>query len=245
MLESGKGQRRTGLELLTPTEIIGLLTAEYGALPRRPRRDPLDELVLGVLSQNTSDANSGRAFARLKEAFPGRRSLLAADTRRIEEAIRPGGLAPTKAVRIRSLLAEIGSRRGSLDLRFLKELPLAESRSWLESLPGVGPKTAAVVLLFSLDRPALPVDTHVHRVARRLGLVPSKASAAQTQSLLEPLLTPEEVYPFHMYLIEHGRRTCLARRPRCPVCALRKQCPSASIFLAQGSGVRYTGASKT
>jgi endonuclease-3 len=218
------------LEPLTPKEIIGLLTAEYGALPRRPRRNPLDELVLGVLSQNTSDSNSGRAFARLKEAFPDWRSLLAADGQRIEEAIRPGGLAPTKAVRIRSLLAEVGGRRGSLDLRFLGELPVAESRAWLESLPGVGPKTAAVVLLFSLDRPALPVDTHVHRVARRLGLVLAKASAAQTQALLEPLLMPEEVYPFHIYLIEHGRRTCQARRPRCAVCALRRGCPSAGLF---------------
>jgi len=215
---------------LEPREIIELLAAEYGALPRRPRRDPLDELVLGVLSQNTSDANSGHAFARLKDAFPDWRSLLAAETQRIEEAIRPGGLAPTKAVRIKSLLAEIGSRRGSFDLRFLGDLPAAESRSWLESLPGVGPKTAAVVLLFSLDRPALPVDTHVHRVARRLGLVPEKASAAQTQALLEPLLAREEVYPFHIYLIEHGRRTCLARRPRCPVCVLRQKCLSASLF---------------
>ncbi len=223
---------------MEPREIIGLLASEYGALRRRPRRDPLDELVLGVLSQNTSDANSGRAFARLKESFPDRRSLLAAETRRIEEAIRPGGLAPTKATRIRSLLAEIGSRRGSLDLRFLGELPVAEARAWLESLPGVGPKTAAVVLLFSLDRPALPVDTHVHRVARRLGLVPSKASAAQTQSLLEPLLAPEEVYPFHMYLIEHGRRTCHARRPRCAVCVLRRGCPSAALFYPPNTGVR-------
>jgi endonuclease-3 len=228
---------------LEPREIIELLASEYGALPRRPRRDPLDELVLGVLSQNTSDANSGHAFARLKDAFPDWRSLLAAETQRIEEAIRPGGLAPTKAVRIKSLLAEIGSRRGSFDLRFLADLPPTESRSWLESLPGVGPKTAAVVLLFSLDRPALPVDTHVHRVARRLGLAPEKASAEQTQALLAPLLAPEEVYPFHIYLIEHGRRTCLARRPRCPVCVLRRGCPSAALFYPPRAGAREsTGA---
>ena len=215
---------------MEPKEIIELLASAYGELPRRPRRDPLDELVLGVLSQNTSDTNSGRAFDRLKDVFPDWQSALGAETPRIEEAIRPGGLAPTKAVRIKSLLAEIVDRRGSFDLRFLGDMPLSEARAWLESLPGVGPKTAAVTLLFSLDRPVLPVDTHVHRVALRLGLAPEKASAEQTQALLEPLLTPEEVYPFHMYLIQHGRRTCFARRPRCPICALRQGCPSAALF---------------
>ena len=215
---------------MEPKEIIELLTSAYGELPRRPRRDPLDELVLGVLSQNTSDTNSGRAFDRLKDVFPDWQSALGAETPRIEEAIRPGGLAPTKAVRIKSLLAEIVDRRGSFDLRFLGDMPLSEARAWLESLPGVGPKTAAVTLLFSLDRPVLPVDTHVHRVALRLGLAPEKASAEQTQALLEPLLAPEEVYPFHMYLIQHGRRTCFARRPRCPVCVLQQRCPSAVLF---------------
>ena len=215
---------------MEPKEIIELLASAYGELPRRPRRDPLDELVLGVLSQNTSDTNSGRAFDRLKDVFPDWQSALGAETPRIEEAIRPGGLAPTKAVRIKSLLAEIVDRRGSFDLRFLGDMPLSEARAWLESLPGVGPKTAAVTLLFSLDRPVLPVDTHVHRVALRLGLAPEKASAEQTQALLEPLLAPEEVYPFHMYLIQHGRRTCFARRPRCPVCVLQQRCPSAVLF---------------
>jgi endonuclease-3 len=215
---------------LEPKEIVDLLTAEYGALPRHQRRDPTDELVRTVLSQNTSDVNSGRAFARLKKAFPDWQAAMAADGRRVEETIRPGGLGPTKAVRIQALLSEVWQRKGSLDLSFLEGLPLEEARSWLESLPGVGPKTAACVLLFSLDRPALPVDTHVLRVARRLGLVPAKASAERAQERLEEVLEPEEVYPFHIYLIEHGRRTCLARRPRCGVCALRRGCPSASLF---------------
>lgn len=109
-------------------------------------------------------------------------------------------------------------------------MPLTEAKSWLRSLPGVGPKTAAVVLLFSLGKPAFPVDTHVHRVLRRLGLVPAKASATQAQEMLEPRLAPKDVYPFHMYLIVHGRRTCLARRPRCPECSLRQRCPSAELF---------------
>ncbi|MGD0765591.1 MAG: endonuclease III [Dehalococcoidia bacterium] len=226
---------------LTPKEIIRLLAAQYGAVPQRPRRDPLDELVLGVLSQNTSDANSGRAFARLKDAFADWQAVLAADRQQVEEAIRPGGLAPTKAARIQAMLAEILARRGSFDLSFLIDVPLEEAKSWLRSLPGVGPKTAAVVLLFSLGRPAFPVDTHVHRVLRRLGLAPAKASAVQAQEMVEPRLAPEDVYPFHMYLITHGRRTCLARRPRCPECDLRHQCPSATSFypsLGASTGAR-------
>jgi endonuclease-3 len=229
------------LEALTPKDIIDLLAAQYGEPPRRPRRDPLDELVLGVLSQNTSDVNSGRAFARLKNAFAGWQSVLAAERLRVEEAIRPGGLAPTKAARIQAMLADILERRGAFDVSFLTDLPLEEAKSWLRSLPGVGPKTAAVVLLFSLGRPAFPVDTHVHRVLRRVGLVPSKASAVQAQEMLEPRLAPEDVYAFHMYLITHGRRTCLARRPRCPECHLRHRCPSAASFypsLSASTGAR-------
>jgi endonuclease III len=218
------------LEPLTPKEIIELLAAQYGELPRRPRRDPLDELVLGVLSQNTSDVNSDRAFAQLKRVFPSWQSVVEAPSSRVEEAIRPGGLAPTKSLRIRAMLAEVLKRGGSFDLSFLREMPLDEAEAWLTSLPGVGPKTAAVVLLFSLGRPAFPVDTHVHRVLRRLGLAPPRASATQAQAMWEPRLAPEEVYLFHMYLIVHGRRTCVARRPRCPECSLRHRCPSATTF---------------
>ena len=218
------------MELLTPKEIIALLAAQYGEPPQRPRRDPLAELVLGVLSQNTSDVNSGRAFTRLKEAFPGWQDVLAASPARVEEAIRPGGLAPTKSVRIRAMLSEILRRRGSFDLAFLGDMPLDEAEAWLRSLPGVGVKTAAVVLLFSLGRPAFPVDTHVHRVLLRLGLAPPGASATRAQALWEPLLAPDEVYHFHMYLIVHGRRTCGARRPRCPECNLRHRCPAALSF---------------
>ncbi len=215
-------------DLLSPAQILDLLTREYGPLLRRLRRDPTSELVLTVLSQNTSDVNSGRAFARLQAAFPDWQAAMTADVRRVEEAIKPGGLAPTKAPRIQALLAEVWRRRDSFDLSFLADLPLEEARAWLRSLPGVGPKTAACVLLFSLGRPALPVDTHVYRVAKRLGLVPPKASAEKAHELLEARLDPEEVYPFHIALVQHGRRTCLAQRPRCPSCALRHGCPSAA-----------------
>ena len=159
---------------LTPREILDLLNAEYGTPSPRPHRDPLSELILTILSQNTSDTNSGRAFARLLAAFPDWRAVMTADVRSVEEAIRPGGLAPSKAPRIQAMLGEIWARQGSLDLSFLQSMLIDEARAWLRSLPGVGPKTAACVLLFSLGKPALPVDTHVLRVARRLGLVPPR-----------------------------------------------------------------------
>ena len=218
---------------LTPKRIVELLEAEYGTTPWRPHDDPIAELVLTILSQNTSDANSGRAFIRLMDAFPDWAALLDADVGTIEEAIRPGGLAPTKAPRIQATLREVWARCGSFDLSFLREWPLEQARDFLRSLPGVGPKTAACVLLFALGRPALPVDTHVHRVAKRLGLTPERARAEQTAELLEPKLSPELVYPFHIQLIKHGRRTCSARRPDCPACPLRARCPSAAAFLRE------------
>ena len=212
---------------MTPARIIELLDGEYGTLPWRPAGAPIAELVLTLLSQNTSDSNSGRAFIRLLNEFPDYESLLDADVKKIEKAIQPGGLAPTKAPRMQAMLREVWSRRGSFDLAFLQEMPLEEARAWLRSLPGVGPKTAACVLLFSLGMPALPVDTHVHRVAIRLGLIPEKSTPEKAFELLEPMLKPDEVYPFHIQLIKHGRRTCSARKPKCSACPLAAGCPSA------------------
>ena len=222
--------RRRKAPAPTPARIVEVLDGEYGTVPWRSHNEPIGELVLTLLSQNTSDANSGRAFVRLLDAFPDWQSLLDADVKAIERAIQPGGLAPTKAPRLQAMLREVWSRRESFDLSFLREWPLEEARAWLRSLPGVGPKTAACVLLFSLGRSALPVDTHVHRVAKRLGLVPEKATAEQTHDLLEPMLTPEQVYPFHIQLIKHGRRTCSAQRPKCPECPLEPECPSPHAF---------------
>lgn len=215
--------------MLTPREIIDLLRQEYGELRWRPRSDSMSELVRTILSQNTSDTNSGRAFSRLVARFPTWESLLGADPTAIAEAIRVGGLAGVKAPRIKAIVEEVWARLGSFDLPFLAEMPLEEAKAWLRSLPGVGPKTAACVLLFALGRPALPVDTHVYRVAKRLGLVPPRVGAEEAHGLLEGMLAPDEVYPFHMSLIQHGRCICKAQRPLCPQCVLAHGCPSAPL----------------
>jgi len=220
-----RGRRKT--TPLPPAQVVERLDAAYGTLPFRPHGDPIAELILTVLSQNTSDHNSGRAFIRLLNDFPDWPSLLDADVKAIERAIQPGGLAPTKAPRIQAIVREVYARRQSFDLTFLRDLPLEEARDWLTSLPGVGPKTAACVLLFALGRPALPVDTHVHRVAKRLGLVPEKSTAEQAHRLLEAMVAPGDVYAFHIQLIKHGRRTCAAQRPKCAECPLADRCPSA------------------
>ncbi len=214
-----------GAPSLSPAEIVARIEPIYGLPPWRPHGDPMAELVLTLLSQNTSDRNSGRAFVRLLERYPTWDAVLAADTAEIEDAIAIGGLAPTKAARLKAMLAEIAERRGGLDLSHLSELPLDEAKAWLGELPGVGPKTAACVLMFALGRPALPVDTHVHRVAIRLGLIPPEMPAAQAHAALEAMTPPEQMYAFHVALIKHGRRLCTARRPRCGECPLLDSCP--------------------
>ena len=222
---------RTKVEPLSPKEIVERLSALYGEPVWRPHGDAMTELVLTILSQNTSDTNSGRAFMRLRSRFPSWKELMAADPAQIEAEIEVGGLARMKAPRLRAIVEEVWRRCRSFDLSFLGEMPLAEAKKWLRSLPGVGPKTAACVLMFALGRPALPVDTHVHRVSQRLGLVPAKAGAAEAHDLLEAMLEPQEVYPFHISLIKHGRRLCRAQRPLCPECPLRDRCPTAPLYL--------------
>ena len=189
----------------------------------------MTELVLTLLSQHTSDHNSGRAMHRLLAGFEDWDAVLNAPTEDVEEAIRPGGLAPTKSRRLQELLAAVRERVPDYDLRLLRDLPLDEAKAWLRSLPGVGPKTAACVLLFALGRPALPVDTHVERVTKRLGLIPPALPADRAHDVLEGLLTPEQVYAFHVDLIQHGRRTCAARAPRCDACPLRLRCPRVGV----------------
>ncbi len=196
----------------------------YGKPEQKVQRDPLSELVLTILTQNTSDVNSHRAYRRLKKRFPTWDQVREADEEELIEAIRVGGLANVKAPRIQAILDLLFEERGELSLSFLEEMPLEDAREYLLALPGVGPKTAACVLLFSLHRPALPVDTHVHRVSLRLGLVPEGTSAAKAHNLLEEKIPPELYYPFHLNMIEHGRTLCRSQNPLCEECPLQEIC---------------------
>ena len=189
-----------------------------------------------VLSQHTSDTNSGRAFAMLKARFPAWEQVLDAPVEEIAGAIRSGGLADQKAPRIKQILAEIEEREGRLELGRLNELDDQSVDSYLCSLPGVGPKTAACVLVFSMGRTAFPIDTHVHRIVRRLGWIDSKTSADQTHRRLGPQVPPEIRYELHMSLITHGRNVCRAQRPRCRECVLLDFCDAGPGFIARGEG---------
>jgi endonuclease III len=212
--------------------ILDKLDREYGRPLLRPHHRPIDELILTVLSQNTNDRNRDVAYDRLRERFPSWDAVRDAPVAEIEDAIRPGGLAPTKAVRIRQILEAIGED----DLSWLADAPLAEGRDYLTELPGVGRKTAACVLLFAFGRPDVPVDTHVYRVGARLGLWREKASFDEAHDEMLRLVRDDgqEAYETHVLLIRHGRRTCSARSPDCAVCPLRRMCPEGRRRLARG-----------
>lgn len=207
-------------------QILDLLKEEYGVPEWKPGPGPISVLVQTILSQNTSDTNSRGAFVSLLASFGSWENLAEADVDAIEHAIRHGGLGRVKAVYIKQALEEIERRRGQLELDFLSRLDLSEARDWLEQLPGVGIKTASCVLLFSLGMPALPVDTHILRVAKRLGLISSKTSSRQAHLLLGEMIPQEDVYQFHILTIEHGRRVCQAQRPLCHDCVLKEICPT-------------------
>ena len=225
-------RRRRTPNPLRPTAIINRLTREAPLTPWRATNDPVTELVLTLLSQNTSDTNSGRAFQQLLKRYPDWDSVLAAPVEELEETIRPGGLARTKAPRMQALLSQLRERLGSdWDASRLEDMPIDEAKTWLTELPGVGPKTAACVLLFSLGRPALPVDTHVHRVAIRLGLIGPRVAAVPAHDMLEAQLPPDKYYDFHVTLIRHGRRVCHKQRPKCAECVLLDRCPGADEFI--------------
>jgi endonuclease-3 len=214
-------------------KVIELLDGHHGRPVWAARRDPVEELVYTVLSQNTADVNTDRTYAALRERFPTWHEVRDAPVAAIEDAIALGGLSATKAPRIKAILEAISERRGEPDLGELDDLDDAAALAYLQRLPGVGPKTAACVLLFALGRPAMPVDTHVYRVARRLGLIAPRVSAEEAHAILTTLAGPENVYALHVGLVRHGRAVCHAQRPECRRCPLLRVCPAADEFLRE------------
>jgi endonuclease-3 len=196
----------------------------YGEPLWRNPLPPVDELVSTILSQNTNDVNRDRAFDSLRAKFPTWEQVRDADTNEVIEAVRVAGLANQKGPRIQQVLRDISAERGSLDLTFLADMPLEEARAWLTRFNGVGPKTAAIVLCFSLNRPAFPVDTHVYRVTGRIGLRPAKMTVEQAHPHLESLFPPETYYAAHLNIIRLGREVCAARKPNCPICPVHDLC---------------------
>lgn len=191
--------------------------------------DPLDELINTILSQNTNDRNRDKAYHALRATFPTWVEVRDAPAQQVIQAIRPAGLANQKGPRIQQVLRRITAERGELDLNFLRDWSTAEAKAWLTSLDGVGPKTASIVLLFALGKPAFPVDTHIHRVTGRLGLLPPKTSADKAHEILEELVPPEWYHAFHLNVIEHGRQVCKAQRPQCARCTLQARCADYQI----------------
>ena len=201
------------------------LVKAYG-VSKRPARgdDALSTLINCILSQHTSDLNRDRAYEVLRARFPAWEQVRDAPVRQVREAIRPAGLANQKAPRIQGVLREITNQRGQLNINFLRRLPVAGAKQWLQALNGVGPKTAAITLLFGLGCPAFPVDTHVHRVSGRLGLIPRAMNADKAHAALETLVPEQDYYAFHINLIRHGRAVCKAGRPLCEQCVLTDLC---------------------
>ena len=200
------------------------LAKAYGPVELGDRGPVLDELVGTILSQNTSDTNSHAAFEELTRRFPDWDAVRRAPARRIAAAIRRGGLAEQKAPRIKRILQQVQAERAELSLEFLRDVPPAEAMEYLTAFDGIGPKTAACVLLFACRQPVLPVDTHVHRVSRRLGLIGPNVDAARAHDELPRLVPPRLVLDFHVGLIRHGRRVCRARNPGCEECPLLDLC---------------------
>ncbi len=205
-------------------EIHRRLGEVYGLRSWQSHGDPTGQLVATILSQNTSDVNTARSFRALVDAYSDWQAVVNAREEELVEVIRSGGLANQKAPRIQNALRNIYDERGDFDLYWLADLPVDEARAWLTQMPGVGNKTASIVLLFALGRPAFPVDTHVGRVSRRLGLAPPKASADKVMAVIEEFAPPGWFYPLHMNFIQHGRSTCKARNPRCQTCVLNDIC---------------------
>jgi len=210
----------------------------YGEPIWRSPLPAIDELVSTILSQNTNDLNRDRGFNALRAKFGTWEEVRDAQTAGVVDAIRPAGLANQKGPRIQQVLRSITEERGRLDLAFLEELTVDEAKTWLMRFKGVGPKTAAIVLCFSLGKPAFPVDTHIYRVTGRIGLRPEKMTVEQAHPHLESLFPPETYYAAHLNIIRLGREICQARRPRCEICPIIKLCD----YGKRVSGVKVSSA---
>lgn len=204
-------------------KIAPLLEDVYGRKHWK-RHDGMDELISCILSQSTTDANRDRGFDALKRQYETWEQVHHAPTDELIETIRPAGLANSKAPYIQGSLESIFEERGAYNIDFIETMPVDEAKVWLQNLPGVGPKTAAIVLCFAYNRPAFPVDTHVHRLGKRIGLLPEKISANKAHEHMEAVVPSEEYYAFHLQLIYHGRAICKARNPQCAVCPLQAYC---------------------
>jgi len=199
-----------------------LLEKEYG-VPKHRRIDPLDELILTILSQNTNDRNRDRAYTAMRQAFPTWRDVMTAPRAKLEKVLKPGGLAKTKSGRIQKILRSI-AQRGSLNLNYLRRLPTEDVETILQSFDGVGPKTARCVLLFSLGREAFPIDTHIFRVLKRLGIIPPRMTPGKAHEYVPQLVPDGRSYALHLNLIAHGKAVCNARNPACTICVIRSHC---------------------
>ena len=206
--------------------------------------DPLGELIQTILSQHTSDVNAARAYASLMEMFGSWDAVRAAPVSQIADAIRNGGLAEVKAPRIKAVLESIWRERGELSLDFLHHMDADEGLRYLTALTGVGPKTASCVLLFACGKPALPVDTHVFRVSRRLGLIGLRVNTVQAHRELLALVEPQDVDHFHRLLVRHGREICKAPRPRCAICPLADVCPRVGVAVADDGTAARTASER-
>ncbi len=206
------------------TQIAQLLEETYGYPTWRQHLPPVDELVSTILSQSTTDTNRDMAFDALKERYETWDAVRDAPPDEVIETIRSAGLANQKGPRIQAALQYITAQRGEISLDFLGELTTDEARDWLVQIKGIGPKTAAIILLFAFNKPAFPVDTHVHRVTKRLGLIDAKTSANRAHAELEAIIPAADYYPAHLNIIRHGREVCAARNPRCAECALTAYC---------------------
>lgn len=196
----------------------------YGEAPEPSNQSGVDYLVETILSQNTNDINRDKAFKQMKEDFEDYEEIMNADPERLEDSIRVAGLGATKAERIQGALKILMEERGEFELEFINDMSIDEGKKWLTDIPGIGPKTAAIILCFHFGKPVIPVDTHVHRVSKRFGLIPENASRSKAHDILEEKIPDDIKYSFHRLLITHGRENCKARNPTCGETKLKKYC---------------------